>query len=203
VNETGSTAFADPELAELLDGEPELLAIADAISATALTRDGGRGSRASSPGTSPRRTRVLVAAAVLAAAVATAPALAFSTSLRGLVGLSTNGTSQPRFVARVTGVALHARRPRPGALVTVTFTVGERGKPPGTGIPPRSTFFVLLGGNPTHMVAARGRDGRYRATIRLAQSTIGGIEIGGFMPTKGPKVLNGGFWIPVLLDTPH
>ena len=53
------------------------------------------------------------------------------------------------------------------------------------------------------MVAARGRNGRYRATIRLAQSTIGGIQIGGFMPRRGTKVLNGGFWIPTVIDSPH
>lgn len=202
MNETRSTAFADPELAELFDREPELLAIADAINATApnVTTETVRPSRGRMVA---RRGRLLVAAAVLAVAVAAAPALAFSTTVRELVGLTTKSGSQPHFVARVSSVSVHGKRPRPGTLVTVTFTVGEQGKPPGTGIPPRSTFLVLVGGSPGHLATAHGKNGQYSATVRLARAEIGGIQIGGFMPSKGPKLLNGGFWIPTVIDIPE
>jgi hypothetical protein len=191
MNETRSSAFADPELSELFDNEPELLAIADAIAATTPNRT-AKVVRA-------HRRRLLVVAAVLAAAVATAPALAFSTTVRELVGLPTKSSS-PHFVARVTHVVVHGPHPRPGVLVTITFTVGEQGKPPGTGIPPNSTFLVLVAGLPGHMATAHGENGRYSATIRLARGKIGDIQIGGFMPSKGLKVLNGGFWIPTVID---
>jgi hypothetical protein len=177
----------------LFDGEPELLAIADAITATTPNRT-AKVVRA-------RRSRALIAAAVLAAVVAAAPALAFSTTVRELVGLTTK--TSPHFVARVTDAFVHGPHPRPGILVTVTFTVGEQGKPPGTGIPPKSTFLVLVGGLPGHLVAAHGKNGRYNATLRLARSKIGNIQIGGFMPSKGPKLLNGGFWIPTVIDIPE
>jgi hypothetical protein len=193
MNETRSSAFADPELSELFDGEPELLAIADAITATTPNRT-AKVVRA-------RRSRLLVAAAVLAAVVAAAPALAFSTTVRELVGLTTK--TSPHFVARVTDVVVHGPRPRPGVLVTITFTVGEQGKPPGTGIPQGSTFLVLVDGLPGHLAAASGKNGRYTATLRLARGEIGSIQIGGFMPSKGPKVLNGGFWIPTVIDIPQ
>jgi hypothetical protein len=195
MNETGSTAFADPELSELFDGDPELLAIADAIAATTPRWTGTVVSR-------PPRTRLLVAAAVLTVAVAAAaPALAFSTTVREFVGLKT-ASSQPLFVATVTDVVVHGSRPRPGILVTITFTVGQRGKPPGTGIPRKSTFLVLVDGGSPNLTAAHGMNGRYTATVRLAKRRIGGIQIAGLMP-KGPKVLNGGFWIPTTIDIPE
>ena len=201
MSETRSTVFADPELLELFDGEPELLAIADAVAAT-TPHGTTRILRASRGRAVPRRSRLLVAAAVLAAAVAAVPAIAFSTTVRELVGLTTKSSS-PHFIAKVTDVVVHSPRPRPGALVTVTFTVGEQGKPPGTGIPQWSTFLVLVYGSPGHLAAAHGKNGRYSATIRLARGEIGGIQIGGFMPSKGPKVLNGGFWIPTIIDVPQ
>jgi hypothetical protein len=62
MNRSSGTSFADPELVELFADEPELLAIADAIGATAPAGAERRPARA------PRRR--LVAAAVLAAAAA-------------------------------------------------------------------------------------------------------------------------------------
>jgi hypothetical protein len=202
MNETDSTAFADPELSELFDREPELLAIADAIVATRPKPRDGQVTSALHRRRVSRRARVLLAAAVLAAVVAVVPALAFSTTARELVGLTAKSAS-PHFVARVTDVIVHGARPRPGTLITVTFTVGEQSKPPGTGIPPHSSFLVFVGGLPGHLAAAHGRSGGYSATIRLARSEIGAIQIGGFMPGTGPKVLNGGFWIPTIVDIPE
>jgi hypothetical protein len=91
---------------------------------------------------------------------------------------------------------------RPGTLVTVTFTVGEQGKPPGTGIPQGSTFLVLVVPKTRragHLTEAYGKHGHYRATIRLGPGGIGRIQIGGFMPSNGRKALNGGFWIPTII----
>jgi hypothetical protein len=147
----------------------------------------------------PRRTRSLVATAVLVAAVAAAPALAFSTTARGLVGLKTSAPS-PAFVARVTGVFFQGPN-RAGTLVTVTFTVGEHGEPPGSGVPQGSTFLVLAT-RTSQLAPASGSHGRYRATIRLGSGGLAGIQIGGFMPSKGPKVLNGGFWVPTIIVKP-
>jgi hypothetical protein len=148
-----------------------------------------------------RRTGLLVASGVLAAYVAAAPALAFSTTVRELVGLKTS-SSPPVFVARVTGVSFNGPN-RPGTLVTVTFTVGEQGQPPGTGVPQGSTFAVLA--TRTHQLSpAYGKHGHYRATIRLGSGGLTGIQVGGFMPQKEPgKVRNGGFWIQTIIDIPQ
>jgi hypothetical protein len=202
MNETRVSAFADPELSKLFEEEPELLAIADAITSTAPQRTARYVARESRRRGLLKGRRLLIAAALVAAAVVAAPALALSPSLRAVVGLRTTA-SQPQFVARVTDVFVHGSRPLPGTLVTVTFTVGERGKPPGTGIPQGSTFFVLASGSPGHLATAHGKNGLYRATIRLAQPRIGMIQVGGFMPQKGPQVLNGGIWIPTTIDIPR
>ncbi len=141
-----------------------------------------------------------LAATVLATVVVVAaPALAFSPKVRDLVGLT--GSSNPTFVARVTGVAVHGPN-RPGTLVTVTFTVGEQGKAPGTGIPQGSAFLVLVT-RTSQLAPAYGKHGHYRATTRLGPGGLTGIQIGGFMPAKGPKVLNEGFWIPTIIDIPN
>ena len=141
------------------------------------------------PWLDPRRTRSLVAAAIVVAAVAAAPALAFSTTVRELVGLQTSSPRGPVFVATVTGVVLHGPN-RAGTLVTVTFTVGEPGKPPGTGVPQGSTFLVLVT-HTSQMAPAQGEHGHYQARTRLGPGGFTGIQIGGYMPSKGGKVLNG------------
>jgi hypothetical protein len=109
-----------------------------------------------------------------------------------------NDLRSPAFVARVTGAVLHGPN-RPGTVVTVTFTVEEQGEPPGTGVPAGSAFLVLL----THtnqLTPAYGEHGRYRANARLGPGGITGIQIGGFMPSSGPRVENGGFWLPTFVD---
>jgi hypothetical protein len=206
MNEIGRTAFADPELSELFAGEPELLAIADAITATAPKRTEGTvvavSRRRHLPRLLSRRGRLLVAAAVLVAAVVAAPALAFSTTVREFVGL-TKPSPPPFLVATITGVKV--RRPRPPALatVTVTFTVGENGRRPGAGVPFGSAFSVLLASKTdpqlnASLIAAKGSDGYYSVTTLLPAGGIGSIQIGGFgnFPT-GPPAVDGEFWLPV------
>jgi hypothetical protein len=155
-----------------------------------------------------RRTRSLVTAIVLAAVVAT-PALAFSTTVRELVGL--NGSSPPALQATVTGTVIH-KKPRFGlAKVTVTFTIGEPGKPPGSGITFGSHFQILLlnrAGRPSsfRLGAADGKHGRYSATTILPTGGIEGIKIGGFLnyPTGGSTAKNAvDFWIPVTTKRKH
>ena len=142
-----------------------------------------------------------LAAALAILVVVAAPALAFSPRVRELVGLQTQSARGPVFIARVTGVSRHGPN-RPGTLVTVTFTVGEQGKPPGTGVPQGSTFLVLVT-RTSQLAPAYGKLGHYRATTRLGPGGLTGIQIGGYMPSKGPKVLNGGFWIPTVTDIPE
>ncbi len=142
-----------------------------------------------------------LAAALAVVVVVAAPALAFSPKVRELVGLQTKSARGPVFVATVTGVSFHGPN-RPGTLVTVTFTVGEQGKPPGTGVPQGSSFLVLVT-RTSQLAPAYGKFGHYRATTRLGPGGLSGIQIGGYMPSKGPKVLNGGFWILTVTDIPE
>jgi hypothetical protein len=150
-----------------------------------------------------RRRRLLVAATVLVATIVAAPALAFSTTVRDLVGL-TKPSPSPFLEATITGVKVHRPHPPALATVTVTFTVGEHGKRPGTGVPFGSAFSVLLVGksvrhdNPPFLIAANGRDGRYSVTTLLPPGGVGSIQIGGFgnFPTGTPAV-DGEFWLPV------
>ena len=141
-----------------------------------------------------------LAAALVTVVVVAAPALAFSSRVRELVGLTTS-TPNPVFIAHVTGVFVHGPDTRPGTLVTIRFTVAQPGKPPGLGIPKRSTFEVLLTRRSGQFASAYGSNGHYQATIRLGPGRgIGGIQVGAFMPSKGPRVINGGFWIPTVID---
>jgi len=153
------------------------------------------------------RTRSLVAAIVLAAVVAT-PALAFSTTVRELVGLS---SSPPALQATVTGMVIH-KKPRFGlAKVTVTFTVGEPGKPPGSGITFGSHFQILLfnrAGRRSSFwrASADGKHGRYSETTLVPTGGIGAIQIGGYLnyPTGGSTAKNAiDFWIPVTTKRKH
>jgi hypothetical protein len=149
----------------------------------------------------PRRTRLL-AAAVLLAALVTTPALAFSSTVRQFVGLKTGESVRgPVFEARVTGLKFHGPN-RPGTVVTVTFTVEQQGRPPGTGVPKGSSFLVLVT-RTNHLAPAYGKDGYYHAAARLGPGGFGGVQIGGFMPSNGPRGLNGGFWILTTLHIPE
>ena len=110
-----------------------------------------------------------------------------------------SNTESPRLVATVVNAVAHKPYPRAGAIITVSFTVGEPNEPVGSGVPPGSVFDVQLirrNGRPMFMSAAVGADGRYRATIRWSGGTIGRIRVGGFLNAT-PSTAQGGFWLPV------
>ncbi len=90
----------------------------------------------------------------------------------------------------------------------VTFTVGEQGKRPGTGVPFGSDFEMLLvgktpptRGNAPVFIRTNGSHGRYSATTLLPPGGIGFIQIGGWgdFPTATPDsgAVDGEFWLPV------
>ena len=150
-----------------------------------------------------RRRRLLVAAAIVVAAVVAVPALAFSTTVRELVGLKT-ASSPPFLVATVTSVVVHKPHPPALATVTVTFTVGEHGKPPGTSVPFGSAFELFLVGKtpPTRnnspvFIRTNGSHGRYSATTLLPPGGIGSIQIGGWVSNAPGGAADGEFWLPV------
>lgn len=154
----------------------------------------------------------LFVAALVGAAMAAAPALAFSTSVQELIGLKkpapppSTSWNHPRLLAKVTGMSYH-RLSRYGLpLVTVKFTIGEVGKPPGTGVTFGSYFLVDVESKtgkpflPVLGVRAYGSRGHYEATFPTPPGGIGGIKIAGFInhPT-GPSEANGTLWIPVII----
>jgi hypothetical protein len=155
----------------------------------------------------PRRTRSLVATALVLAAVAAAPALAFSTTVRELVGLKspTLPSTGPALEAKLTSVIVHHRRV--GAVISVKFSIGEPGKRPGTGIPHGSLFQILLipkHGAPTRLDGAQGENGRYSATARVPASGIANIQIGGWLNRKGIPTAATGFWLPItIVNNPY
>lgn len=109
------------------------------------------------------------------------------------------GASPPHLAATVTRATAHNPYPRAGALITVAFTVGEPGQPPGSGVPAGSVFEVeltRLHGTPTPLVGAGGENGRYNATIRWPGGRIRSIRILSFLNTT-PTTAQGGFWLPV------
>lgn len=117
---------------------------------------------------------------------------------RALIGARTNGARGPVFVAHVTSVTVHGPD-RPGTLVTVTFTVQEEGEPPGAGLPAASAFLVLLT-RANQLAPAHGSHGYYRVTTRLGPGGVAGIQVGGFIPSSGTRVQDGGFWLPTVND---
>ncbi len=159
-----------------------------------------------------RPVRSLLAAAFVGAAVAAAPALAFSAGVQQLVGLrrpappsASTSWTRPRLVAKVTGMSFQKLSRYGLPRVTVTFTVGEAGKAPGTGITFGSYFLVDVAsatGAPFLPVLARayGAHGHYEVTTPVPPGGIGSIKIAGFInhPT-GPSAANGTFWIPVVI----
>lgn len=104
----------------------------------------------------------------------------------------------PAFAARVTGAVLHGPN-RAGTVVTIAFTLEKQGEAPGAGVPAGSAFLVLLT-RTNQLTPAYGEHGRYRANVRLGPGGIAGIQIGGFTPSKGTRVENGGFWLPTFVD---
>lgn len=156
--------------------------------------------------------RSLLAAALVGAAIAATPALALSTTVRHLVGLSkstnraTLGWTRPHLVARVTGVSFPKRERFGLPMATVKFTIGEAGERPGTGVTFGSYFLVHLAsktGAPSgpYFVRARGSRGHYVVTAPLPRGGIGSIEIGGWINVRtGPSAANGTFWIPVVVS---
>jgi hypothetical protein len=158
-----------------------------------------------------RRPLLAPVAAVVAIIVLAAPALAFSPKVRELVGLKSPAyVPHQTLVAKVIRVRFHTPYPRYGPpLVTVTFTVGEAGKAPGTGVPRGSALFVAFvgkTGTQTQLVKAHGSQGRYQATGRAPVGGIENILVGGWInitPKQSPTASKG-FWIPVInLYTPE
>jgi hypothetical protein len=125
------------------------------------------------------RGRSLAVAAVLLAAVVVAPALAFSTSVRQFVGLaSTPPVAQNWARATLTGTINHS--PRPGTLITITWTIGEPGKLRDPGFDGQGLFIRLLSkaGGAAQTGTAHGSHGRYSAIVRVPSGGIRDIEIG-------------------------
>jgi hypothetical protein len=200
------TVFADPELVELLGDKSDLLAIADAIAAVGVGPGVEASERPPAGGVRSRwilRRPILALVAAAFAVVALAgPALAVSPQLRELVGLDRAPHASPLIVARITDVTIHYPAPKfAPPLATVTFTVGEDGKPPGTGIPDGSVIDVSFVGryNDGPLIKAYGKHGHYRVTLRTPEGGITDILVGGFLnTTKGTPAANGTFWIPVI-----
>jgi hypothetical protein len=117
----------------------------------------------------------------------------------GLPATAASSGSSPRLVATVVNAVAHKPYPRAGALITVSFTVGEPNQPAGSGVPSGSVFDVQLipkKALPRLMTPAIGSAGHYRATIRWSGGRIGRIRIGGFLNAV-PSTAQGGFWLPV------
>jgi hypothetical protein len=101
--------------------------------------------------------------------------------MRELVGLSS--TSAPPLQATLTGAIAHDPHPRPGTLVTISFTIGQTGKPAGSGIASDSYGLVLVYGKAAgigrdQLLTAEGANGRFTAPIRVPSGGIEGIAIG-------------------------
>jgi hypothetical protein len=181
-----------------------------------LDRLGRPTTKSGSP--APRRRRIggrslrsLLAAALVGATVAATPALAFSTTVRQLIGLKKPaqpaplGWTRPRLAATVTGLSFPRKEPYGLPMVTVRFTIGEFGKPPGTGVPFGSYFLVHVTGRSgppsgPYFGRAHGSHGRYVATVPLPRGGVGSVEVAGWIDVrKGPSAANGTFWIPVVV----
>lgn len=130
---------------------------------------------------------MLVAAVVVAVAVA--PALALSRTVRELVGLSSSPPVIQRWVqATLTGTIIQNPNPRPGTLITITWTIGESGKPRDPGFGGSGLFMRLLSktGAPTKSTPAHGTHGRYSATTRVPPGGIRNIQLGIIGYSDGP-----------------
>jgi hypothetical protein len=199
------SAFTDPELSELFNGEPELLAIADAIRATTPRGNVSAPSRPAHRRRSlwpfARRSRSFFAIAIALALVAAGPAFALSSSMRRFVGLESAHSGPPVLQATITDVTVQHRLTVD--FVTVHFSVGEPGEPPGSGIPKLSAFFVSVvpkHGEPGNQLRhANGANGRYVATAFIPHGGVQAIEVGGWLNRKGTPTAAEGFFIPVMV----
>jgi hypothetical protein len=105
----------------------------------------------------------------------------------------------------VTGLTFPEQRPYGLPMATVRFTIGEAGKPPGTGVTFGSYFLVNLvsrtdAPSAPWLVRARGSHGHYVATAPLPRGGIGSIQIAGWINVRrGTSAANGTFWIPVVV----
>ena len=133
----------------------------------------------------PRRPHSLLAAAVVLAAVMAAPALAFSTPIRQFFGLGYPPVGP--FKATITGISSPRTYRYALPKVTVMFTIGKPGEPPGSGIPKGTSVFVYVSGKTgdawSQTVAARGGNGRYSATTLAPPGGIAAVYIMGFVPS--------------------
>jgi hypothetical protein len=131
----------------------------------------------------------MLVAAVVVVAVVVAPALAFSRAVRELVGLSSSPPVIQRWVqATLTGTIVQNPNPRPGTLVTITWTIGEPGKTRDPGFGGSGLFMRLLSktGASAKITPAHGTDGRYSATTRVPPGGIRNIQLGIIGYSDGP-----------------
>lgn len=132
-----------------------------------------------------RSPRSLLAAAVVVAAVAAGPALAFSTPLRQFFGLEYPPVGP--FTATVTSVTSVTTYRYALPKVKITFTIGTRGKPAGSGIPKGTAVLVYVSGKSglgwNQTVVARGGDGRYSATTLAPPGGVAAVYVMGFVPS--------------------
>lgn len=135
-----------------------------------------------------RRWGSVLVAAVAVVAVAVAPALAFSRTVRELVGLSSSPPVIRWVGATLTGTIIQHPNPRPGTLITITWTIGEPGKPRDPGFDGAGLFMRLLSktGAPPKTTPAHGTHGRYSATTRVPPGGIRNIQLGIMGYSDGP-----------------
>ena len=137
-----------------------------------------------------RRWGSLLVAAVVVVAVAVAPALAFSRTVREFVGLSSSPAPliQRWVQATLTGTITRNPNPRPGTMITITWTIGEPGKTLDPGFGGEGLFLRLVSksGAPTERIPAHGARGRYSATTRVPLGGIRNIQLGIIGYSNGP-----------------
>jgi hypothetical protein len=172
------------ELQRLSPFDPDERGDWDAVLAQAKVQRRRLGRR-QAPRLIPRGTRSLLAAGAVVAAVVAAPALAFSTPLRHFFGLEYPPAGP--FKATITGISFPKTYRYALPKVTVTFTIGDAGKSPGSGVPNGSTVLVYVSGKTADAwntpVIATGANGRYSATTLAPPGGIAVVYIVGFLPS--------------------
>jgi hypothetical protein len=173
VTATVHDVWTDPDLSELAEGDPRLLAVADALAyAGAVSSTRGRSARRR-----PARFAVGVAAIVLVAAV---PTLALSKDLREFLGL----ISSPPVARNWVNATLTSTVPldsRPGTRLRISWRLwsldqhGRKMPFDGGGIFAR---LVNRGGTKATTATAYGHSGQYSAVVRVPEGGIGKIQVG-------------------------